>query len=189
MNTPSNTNEKHMNDVRKERPMNDDERQWEAADMARAEAGDAESMDRTDHEPNSEPLGRSEDVYDATQDAELVDRPTLDYEPGDAHSSYLDDQAARRAAARWQEIQSEFVDDPRRTVASAHELVGELVQSIIDRFTRERAELERQWSRGGEVSTEDLRVCLQRYRAFFNQLLPQAVQRPMTDGTSAEMHR
>lgn len=73
---------------------------------------------------------------------------------------------------RWQHIQAGFVDDPRRSLADAHRLVSELMQLVVDSFGRERAELERQWSQGGDVSTEELRLCLQRYRAFFGRLLP-----------------
>jgi len=46
------------------------------------------------------------------------------------------------------------------------------VQRIVDGFTKERSELEAQWSKGDSVSTEDLRVCLQHYREFFSRLLP-----------------
>lgn len=73
---------------------------------------------------------------------------------------------------RWQRIQAEFVDDPRKAVNEAHELVGETVQRIVDAFTHERDELESQWSKGSDVSTEDLRVCLQHYREFFSKLTP-----------------
>ena len=38
-------------------------------------------------------------------------------------------------------------------------------------FADERSKLEQQWSRGNEVSTDDLRVGLQRYRSFFQRLL------------------
>ena len=75
---------------------------------------------------------------------------------------------------RWQHIQSEFVDDPRKSVTEAHQLVGELVQQIVENFTEEREQLERQWAGGGGTSTEELRVCLQRYRDFFSRLLPTA---------------
>jgi hypothetical protein len=75
---------------------------------------------------------------------------------------------------RWQQIQAQFVDDPRKAVGDAHALVGDLVQRIVDTFTRERNELEGQWSKGADVSTEDLRVCLQHYREFFARLLPSA---------------
>jgi hypothetical protein len=77
-----------------------------------------------------------------------------------------------KTSERWQHIQGEFVDDPRKAVGDAHELVGELVQRIVDGFTRERGALEAQWSKGDSVSTEDLRVCLQHYREFFSRLLP-----------------
>jgi len=89
-------------------------------------------------------------------------------------ASYLPDRTSAQVSDRWQHIQSEFVDDPRKSVAEAHELVGELVQRIVDNFTQERHELERQWSQGSTASTEDLRVCLQRYRDFFSRLLPSA---------------
>ena len=87
-------------------------------------------------------------------------------------ASYLPEQDSQQASQRWQRIQGEFVDDPRKSVGEAHELVGELMQRIVDSFASERRELESQWSKGSDVSTEDLRVCLQRYRAFFSRLLP-----------------
>jgi hypothetical protein len=90
----------------------------------------------------------------------------------DAGTSYLPEQTSAQASERWQRIQGEFVDDPRKSVAEAHQLVSELMQRIVDAFAKERGELERQWSEGDSVSTEDLRVCLQRYRAFFSRLLP-----------------
>ena len=193
MNTSDEKNQNDMNQ-RDQRSMNEDDRKRQP------ESAERDRLARTDHVPDPDRMRRTNQVFDATDDAEMdaeaMDRETADYEPGDSHVSYLDDQAALRAGSRWQEIQAEFVDDPRKTVAQAHELVGELVQTIVDRFTRERAELERQWSRGTEVSTEDLRVCLQRYRAFFNQLLPQALsgQRSTETGQPAkvesqDMHR
>jgi len=85
---------------------------------------------------------------------------------------YLSDQTSLETDERWRHIQSEFVDDPRKSVAEAHKLVGDVVQQIVDAFAAERSSLEQQWSKGDSVSTEDLRVCLQRYRAFFTRLLP-----------------
>jgi hypothetical protein len=95
-------------------------------------------------------------------------------ESSDHETPYLPDQASAQAGDRWQQIQAQFVDDPRRAVGQAHELVGELVQQVIDGFSRERDTLEQQWSKGDSVSTEDLRVALQSYRAFFSRLLPSA---------------
>jgi len=72
---------------------------------------------------------------------------------------------------RWEAIQVTFVDDPRDAVENADALVAELMQRLADGFAQERERLEGQWSRGEDVSTEDLRVVLQRYRSFFRRLL------------------
>ncbi len=72
---------------------------------------------------------------------------------------------------RWEAIQTGFVDEPRRAVTQADELVAEVVQQLADTFARERSRLEDQWDRGDDVSTEELRKALQRYRSFFNRLL------------------
>ncbi len=73
--------------------------------------------------------------------------------------------------SRWSTIQAEFVDEPRRSVQQADELVATAMQRLTDGFANERASLEKQWESGDHVSTEDLRVALQRYRAFFGRLL------------------
>lgn len=46
-----------------------------------------------------------------------------------------------------------------------------LIKRLADSFAQERSKLEGQWGRGDNVSTEGLRVSLQRYRAFFDRLL------------------
>jgi hypothetical protein len=38
-------------------------------------------------------------------------------------------------------------------------------------FAEERTNLERQWDRGDQISTEDLRIALRKYRSFFDRLL------------------
>lgn len=73
--------------------------------------------------------------------------------------------------ARWGNIQAEFVDEPRRSVEQADQLVATAMQKLADGFANERASLEKQWDSGDSVSTEDLRLALQRYRTFFGRLL------------------
>jgi hypothetical protein len=73
--------------------------------------------------------------------------------------------------ARWQQIQTSFVDEPRDAVAEADALVADLMQRLAAGFSHERERLESQWDRGDDVSTEDLRVALTRYRSFFDRLL------------------
>jgi len=78
---------------------------------------------------------------------------------------------SERFTTRWQEIQSSFVDQPRDAVAEADALVADLMQRLAASFSNERERLEAQWDQGDDVSTEDLRVALTRYRSFFDRLL------------------
>jgi hypothetical protein len=71
----------------------------------------------------------------------------------------------------WEGIQAAFVDEPRRAVEEADHLVAAAMKRLAEMFAEERSRLESQWDRGDDVSTEELRVALQRYRGFFGRLL------------------
>jgi len=73
--------------------------------------------------------------------------------------------------SEWSKVQTGFVDEPRQTVEEADKLVAAVMQRLADGFAKERSGLEKQWASGDKVSTEDLRVALQRYRSFFDRLL------------------
>ena len=73
--------------------------------------------------------------------------------------------------SRWDRVQTGFVDEPRSAVQQADELVASAMKRIAESFAEARNGLERQWDRGDEVSTEDLRIALRKYRAFFQRLL------------------
>ena len=45
------------------------------------------------------------------------------------------------------------------------------MQRLAKGFAAERERLEERWGHGEDISTEDLRVALQRYRSFFQRLL------------------
>ena len=72
---------------------------------------------------------------------------------------------------QWESIQTGFVDQPRAAVEQADALVSQIMTRLTDVFTRERSTLEGQWAKGDNVSTEDLRIALTRYRSFFHRLL------------------
>lgn len=72
---------------------------------------------------------------------------------------------------RWQNIQNEFVDDPREAVHKADTLVADVMQTLAATFADHKKNLEEQWNQGEEVNTEDLRMALRKYRSFFNRLL------------------
>ena len=98
---------------------------------------------------------------------------------GTAAAPAIDEQAAPLFSleeatdfrARWNAIQVSFVDEPRRTVEQADNLVAVAMKRLAEMFAAERANLEGQWDRGDNVSTEDLRLALRRYRSFFGRLL------------------
>ncbi len=71
----------------------------------------------------------------------------------------------------WNDIQGKFVDDPRAAVQQADGLVTNVIEEITQMFANEHATLEGEWKQGNDVSTEDLRKALQRYRSFFNRLV------------------
>jgi hypothetical protein len=73
--------------------------------------------------------------------------------------------------ARWDQVQTSFVDEPRHAVEQADTLVATVVKRIAEQFAEERSKLEKQWDRGDNVSTEELRQGFKRYRAFFDRLL------------------
>src|SRR5215467_14504130 len=78
-------------------------------------------------------------------------------ETGDTNSGpLLQPAAAEELRGRWETIQTGFVDEPRRAVLQADELVASAIQRVAETFAEERAKLEQQWSRGDDVSTEDL---------------------------------
>lgn len=83
----------------------------------------------------------------------------------------LSENEERQLRSRWDAIQTNFVDDPDTSVEAADSLVAQVMQRLAEIFAEERSHLESQWRQGKEVSTEDLRVALHRYRSFFNRLL------------------
>ena len=90
---------------------------------------------------------------------------------GTEHEPLFPNDQSERFTNRWQEIQTSFVDQPRDAVAEADSLVADLMQRLAASFSQERERLEAQWDQGDDVSTEDLRVALTRYRSFFDRLL------------------
>jgi len=82
------------------------------------------------------------------------------FEPGEA----------AQLRARWEKIQVEFVDEPRKSVEQADELVANVAQRLTEMFANQKDRLERDWDKG-EISTEELRTAFRRYRALFDRLL------------------
>ncbi len=103
-------------------------------------------------------------------EAEIISFESRKSAPVDSQS-LLPKQQCDELQSRWNAIQTSFVDEPSRAVKDADALVAGAVRQISEAFTDQRQQLEKQWSRGEDVSTEDYRLALQRYRAFFSRLL------------------
>ncbi|HTT17542.1 MAG TPA: hypothetical protein VMG82_01275 [Candidatus Sulfotelmatobacter sp.] len=91
--------------------------------------------------------------------------------PGDGSTPLFPSSELESLRVRWKETQTAFVDKPRKAVEQADGLVASAMKRLAEVFAEERLQLEKQWDRGDTVSTEDLRVALQRYRTFFDRLL------------------
>jgi hypothetical protein len=101
------------------------------------------------------------------QEPEALDRAAAVSEPMPLFSeSEMED-----FRSQWSSLQTGFVDEPRQAVEDADKLVASVMQRLAEGFAKERSGLEKQWDSGDKVSTEDLRVALQRYRSFFGRLL------------------
>jgi hypothetical protein len=90
----------------------------------------------------------------------------------DEHAAQLlSPDEAKEFRVRWDTIQGGFVDEPRRAVEQADNLVAGAMKRLAEILADERSKLEGQWEREDSASTEDLRLALRRYRAFFGRLL------------------
>jgi hypothetical protein len=87
------------------------------------------------------------------------------------HGPLFSSEEANNLRARWDSVQVAFVDEPRKAVEDADSLVAATMKRLAEVFAEERQKLEHQWDRGDNVSTEDLRQALRRYRSFFSRLL------------------
>ena len=92
-------------------------------------------------------------------------------DPNKNRTAMFEENETNDFRSRWQSIQTDFIDDPRRCVERADELVDETMKRLAQIFSDERTRLEQSWDQGDNVSTEDLRLAFQRYRSFFDRLL------------------
>ena len=154
--------------LRKEHPEFDDEQEIKTADLAQGKRPVSETRGPQEitSERNFEQGARTENAATLTaNDNRMAERRTNGSTP------LFPGEELEGLRARWKEIQTAFVDEPRKAVEQADGLVASAMKRLAEVFAEERSRLEQQWDRGDSVSTEALRVALQRYRAFFDRLL------------------
>lgn len=121
----------------------------------------------------SERRMQTSDLVGATDAADepIARGATDDGERGGRLEPLFDPERSDRLRGQWRDLQARFVDDPREAVEQADGLVAETLRDLARSFDGARSGLEAQWTRGDDVSTEELRLTLQRYRSFFERLL------------------
>ncbi|MGH9209890.1 MAG: hypothetical protein ACRD2C_04320 [Acidimicrobiales bacterium] len=72
---------------------------------------------------------------------------------------------------RWDEVQSGFVDDPRRAVDDAGQLLADVLDTMARTLAAKRDDLEAQWGRDDDTSTEELRLAFRAYRSFYDRVV------------------
>jgi hypothetical protein len=137
-----------------------DEEQLSTEDMAAAGSGQSreQPLRRDDVAPEAAPSGPNTAPASPTAQEERA-------------TPLFASEEAQELRSNWDAIQTGFVDNPRQAVEQADHLVAQTIKHLAEVFANERNQLEQQWSRGDNVSTEDLRIALQRYRSFFDRLL------------------
>jgi hypothetical protein len=140
--------------------MNED-RKLSTSDLVdAADRAERRRIDVTDDAPGPRTDVRDDDRHDT---------PRRD--AGEPHEPLFVAADAEGYRTRWGAIQTGFVDEPRRAVEEADALVAEVVKRLAEGFSGERQRLEADWERNDQVSTEDLRQAMRRYRSFFERLL------------------
>ena len=143
----------------------------QSAEAARPGAGIGTESGSPGHAAADRPANSTRAVSTQNQDGKAAPHSPGTAAPATNGGSLLPADMDATFQQRWEEIQTRFVDEPRGAVEDADSLVANLMQQLAQGFAKERERLEAQWGRGEDISTEDLRVALQRYRTFFQRLL------------------
>jgi hypothetical protein len=158
-------------EIRNSHPTDQPDAELTTADLAGTSQKTPRGLNESGIETESQPVGspRAAAATDRSRPGTqgTATAPALDQEAAPLFSS----SEANDLRARWDAIQVGFVDEPRRAVEQADKLVAGTMKRLAEIFADERSKLEGQWDQGENVSTEDLRLGLRRYRSFFSRLL------------------
>src|SRR5262245_19596154 len=116
-----------------------------------------EKMERVDDPPpalNTRDLASGAAAARAKNDADLENKREPEFKDGNNSTPLFETGEAESMRSRWATIQTQFVDEPRRSVEQADELVAATMKRLAEMFASERDELEHNWDRGDDVSTE-----------------------------------
>ena len=172
------------NDIERERDLRDQpEGELSTADLAgaahsRPKALDVKPILQREHSEPVEATGAAPQTTEMNRSRPTSESPRSDSAGAKAARAMEQESGplfsgneANELRTQWDAVQVGFVDEPRRAVEQADKLVAGTMKRLAEIFADERGKLEGQWEQGQNVSTEDLRLALRRYRSFFNRLL------------------
>ena len=136
-----------------------DERSRDAASEAESDVGRRADSTAGEGERSLDTPTEAHANADRQADAGAIQRTSL-----------IEPERAESYDGRWKELKGEFVDDPRRAVRGANELVGEVLDELEELFRRQRTDLEHGLD-SEQTTTEDLRQALIHQRSFVDRLL------------------
>jgi len=121
--------------------------------------------------PADQKISRPDDPTVERTNAGTDSRPGTPRSDSDDLEPLFSTDAAADFRRGWDAVQIGFVDDPRKAVKDADDLVNRVLQNLSETFRQERGRIEEQVAQANSMSTEDLRVALRRYRSFLHRLL------------------
>lgn len=159
---------------------NDDEDDNDSADSTLSSAGSSSSSpwQSESEDTNDMPsLGESTRLSHKSRDDDSSDKLPDEVVPmpvGPSEEEQL--EAARKRHVeelqhRWLVTQAQLLDDPRDAVREAGLLIGDAMQFVTSTFTDHRDRIEREWKNESELSTDELRTIMRRYRNLFQYVL------------------
>jgi hypothetical protein len=137
------------------------------ATMSEPDLAEKPASFTSDHAPSSNSFPDARDTQPDARGTQPVVVPSAPAQPNPLFPS----DELQNFRSHWDNVQTSFVDEPRKAVEMADSLVANVVKRIAEQFAAEREGLEKQWDRGENINTEDLRQAFKRYRAFFDRLL------------------
>lgn len=136
-----------------------------------APAGTITPADRVAAAEATEATEATDNDQDDDQDDDRAGHEQAVPQTTPQHVGPLFDQDPQQLQARWRELQSTFVDDPREAVERADGLVDEVVTTLTSTLTSRTTGLRDRWKNTEENDTEQLRLALREYRDVLERLL------------------
>jgi hypothetical protein len=153
-----------------------EEEQTRTADTGRSEQAEDVRVAGTpsEHDDVVVPTASVADEGRATTDDVVTELPpaAADKE-ADRIEQLIQPAEAGAFKDRWQEVQSDFVDDPHEAVRRANELAAEVLNSLTNALNDQKRALDDRWrdDKDEMSDTERLRQAVRDYRGFFNRML------------------